>query len=113
MSSLERQLQKVTIATIRAREKAKIDLISYFRSESLIPKKTHRLVESAVNNLLTYGLGSEFELMVWFDTFYANKVENRTHFLEIITPNIYQIIQNALASTYASMGIKSEVLING
>ena len=62
MSSLERQLQKVTIATIRAREKAKIDLISYFRSESLIPKKTHRLVESAVNNLLTYGLGSEFEL---------------------------------------------------
>jgi hypothetical protein len=109
MSFTSKYLPKIELAEMYMREKCKIDLIAFLQTDTDIPRRTGHMVQSAVDHLLTTGLSSEFELLIWFDTYYASEQEQKKKFMEKIYPKILQIIKNNIGPAFLTQGLRTEV----
>ena len=70
---------------------AKEEILLFLQTSPEIPRKTGKMAQSAIDNLFQ----SFDDIDVWFNTIYADDVEERTQFIEKITEQIYSICEES------------------
>lgn len=103
--------EKIDQANALATSIARTNLIAFIETSTDIPRLTGLMASTAVDSLLSSGLGGELDLMVWFNIHYAEQVDDRTHFMRKITPKIQQIVADAIRQAFGSTGLTVTVMV--
>lgn len=104
-------MSALDLADAQATALARAALTSYLQNSPKVPRQTGRMAQTAVDHLLASGLTGALDLLIWFDTPYAGSVEDRRHFIEVIYPEVVQLVLDAIRTGYRNNGF--EVRVSG
>jgi hypothetical protein len=104
--SIDEVKQKMEIADAIATANARANITSLLMTDPDVPVRTGFMRDQAVASLLSSGLTGDLDLLIWFNTFYAQYVQDRKRFIDKILPKIVQIMDNAIIKAYQSQGFQ-------
>jgi len=85
---------------------AKQRLIIFLLSDPLVPRKTGLMANTALSHMFDGSYDDNSTIGLWFDTFYADFVEDKVHFIENITDPFIELCQQAQIEAFARQGLK-------
>lgn len=99
----------IDIAIVNFVSNTKVVLFNYLMAEPRIPVDTGLMRDTAILHVWQSPLTVNFDIDVWFDTFYAHWVEENTGFLESIETRITLHIIEQLENAFNTEGFDVEV----
>lgn len=110
-SQAEEIMAAASYAIAQATALIRASLTPFLMYSPLIPRDTGRMAYSALMHLVVSALAGDLNLLIWFDTFYAEYVEFRQQFVQRLMPHIREVVQTSILTAFKNNGLELEVVI--